>query len=104
MDVGHSTLIAFDHVWDRFNDRLEGRDDDEYFWEPVAGCWSLRRQTDGSWALDGDDGASVGADPPLTTIAWRVNHLAPGTFAHRLFGTPPGLTAPWPTRTRWRRT
>lgn len=21
--------------------------DEEYFWEPVPGCWSIRRRTDG---------------------------------------------------------
>ena len=24
--------------------RLDGLTDEEYFWEPVAGCWSVRRR------------------------------------------------------------
>ena len=92
MDVGRSMLTAFDDVWERFTGRLVGLDD-EFFWEPVAGGWTLRQAPDGSWALDGDDPTTRAAvrpgDEPVTTIAWRVNHLAPGSFAHRLFGPPP---------------
>jgi hypothetical protein len=28
--------------------RLDGLTDDEYFWEPVAGSWSVRRADDGT--------------------------------------------------------
>lgn len=33
--------------------RLEGLGDEEYLWEPVEGCWSLRRDQNGVYALDG---------------------------------------------------
>lgn len=29
---------------------LEGLNDEEYFWEPVAGCWSVRRSVHGRWS------------------------------------------------------
>jgi hypothetical protein len=61
--------------------------DAEYLWEPVPGCWSIRRRADGP-----GPGASllVGAGewgrdsappphpwpPPFTTIAWRLGHLS----------------------------
>lgn len=36
----------------RIRPRLTGMTDDEYFWEPVAGCWSLRPDTEGVFRAD----------------------------------------------------
>jgi hypothetical protein len=56
--------------------------DEEYFWEPVANCWSLRRRGQakssapvgkGEWLLDGERPAPEIA--PFTTIAWRMCHI-----------------------------
>ncbi|WP_330461421.1 DinB family protein [Streptomyces sp. NBC_00820] len=66
--------------------RVEGLTDAEYFWEPVPGCWSVRRREDGpgpratllagsgAW---GRDGAAYPHPwpPPVTTLAWRLSHL-----------------------------
>ena len=85
-----SLVTAFDYVWQRLTGRLGGLTDEEYFWEPVAGCWSLRRDEHGRWRLDGGGGGGPAPDPvPVTTIAWRLGHLgglALGGFADRLFG------------------
>jgi len=91
MDATAASMItAFDYVWDRLAGRLAGLTDDEYFWEPVAGCWSLRRGDDGRWRLDGEGGGGPAPDPvPVTTIAWRLGHLggmAVGGFASSRFG------------------
>ena len=58
--------------------------DDEYFWEPVSPCWGIRRRADsdaptkfgrGDWIIE-----MWGHEPPrVTTIGWRVVHLAVGT-------------------------
>lgn len=62
--------------------RLEGLTDDEYFWEPVAGCWSVRPREkaasphpmgSGPRVLDNSD--EEPATAPFTTIAWRLTHL-----------------------------
>ena len=54
--------------------RLDGLTDDEYFWEPVPGCWSVRPAGDGSFSIDW---AWPAPDPPpFTTIAWRLAHIA----------------------------
>jgi hypothetical protein len=56
--------------------------DDEYFWEPVAGCWSLRRRGEakgvgkGEWVLEGQHPEPD--PPPFTTIAWRICHVTSG--------------------------
>lgn len=61
--------------------RLEGLTDEEYFWEPTGGCWSLRRRHDGGWQMDG---AGPGrSDEPLTTLAWRMTHLSVEIFESR---------------------
>ena len=91
MDATAGSLIAtFDYVWARLTARLTGLTDDEYFWEPVAGCWSLRQSDDGRWLLDGGGGGGPAPDPaPVTTIAWRLGHvagLAVGGFTSRRFG------------------
>ncbi|MCX5192764.1 DinB family protein [Streptomyces sp. NBC_00249] len=60
--------------------------DEEYLWEPVPGCWSVRRRTDGPGsratflAGAGDWGRDAAAyphpwPPPFTTLAWRLSHL-----------------------------
>jgi hypothetical protein len=90
-DVGNSLTKAFDYAWDRFLGRLEGLGDAEHFWEPVPGCWSVRRGADGRWAMDGGPAPEPA---PVTTIAWRIGHIgmALAGFADRLFGA--GTLAP----------
>ncbi|MBD7917248.1 DinB family protein [Cellulomonas sp. Sa3CUA2] len=71
--------------------RVQGLTDDEYLWEPVAGCWSVRPRADGTWQADGLDVAEPDP-PPVTTIAWRLAHIAVdvlGTRAQALFGDLP---------------
>lgn len=88
--VGGSLITAFDYVWGRLTGRLAGLTDDEYLWEPVPGCWSLRPDASGRWKLDGGGGGGPAPDPaPVTTIAWRLGHLgglALGGFASQRFG------------------
>jgi hypothetical protein len=77
--------------------RLEGLTNEEYFWEPVPGMWSVRpRSTSlapvplGGGEYTYDWGWSP--DPaPATTIAWRLSHLIVGVFGRRAaahFGAP----------------
>src|SRR5580765_7087506 len=68
--------------------RLEGLTDEEYLWEPVPDCWSVRPRGQtrsaspagtGEWVLDSFDyHARPRQEPsptPFTTIAWRLGHL-----------------------------
>ncbi len=87
--TGTSMITALDHVTDRLLARLEGLADDEYLWEPVEGCWSLRQDPDGKWRIEGTVGNTASPIPaPFTTIAWRIGHIgiALGGFADRRFG------------------
>lgn len=86
--------------WDNHvRPRLDGLTDDEYLWEPVAGCWSVRRRGQestpmaaggGDWVIDWQYPEPVPA--PVTTIAWRLGHVTVGVFGMRTaahFGGPP---------------
>jgi hypothetical protein len=68
--------------WDaHLRPRLEGLTDAEYFWEPVDGCWSLRRGEHGRYLME-----RRWPEPepqPVTTIAWRMMHVAVDCFASR---------------------
>lgn len=68
--------------WDvHLRPRLEGLTDEEYFWEPVEGCWSLRRGENGVYTLDGQ--WPEPSPPPVTTIAWRLVHIGATCLANR---------------------
>jgi len=95
-------LQQFDFACNRLTDRMRGpamdsgdgtsvevspMTDDEYLWEPVPGCWSVRRRSDGPGpgatllAGGGEWGRDAAPTPhpwpaPLTTIAWRLSHLS----------------------------
>lgn len=66
--------------------RLEGLDDEEYFWEPVPGCWTVV-EGPGGWAMQ--QAWPEPDPPPVTTIAWRLAHIGAaniGTRANAYFG------------------
>jgi hypothetical protein len=70
-----SELMALSEAaWERLRNRLEGLTDEEYFWEPVPGCWTIRQLTDGSYVWDFE--WPEPDPPPVTTIAWRLTHVA----------------------------
>ena len=95
-------LAEFDFARLRLSDRLAGPDgdsgagrripipamtDEEYLWEPVLRCWSVRPRAHGpgpgatvllgtgDWGLDAAFPAPP-SPPPFTTIAWRLGHLS----------------------------
>ncbi|MGW1062887.1 DinB family protein [Micromonospora rubida] len=71
--------------------RLEGLTDEEYFWEPVRGCWSIRprgtsaatvSEGSGEWTMDY---VFPGPEPaPVTTIAWRLAHIIVSCLGYRV--------------------
>ncbi len=90
MGLADSTIGLLDFVWPRIRGRLEGITDEEYLWEPVPGCWSVRLTGGGTW--DADNASPPPEPPPVTTIAWRTWHIGSqcvGGFAELLFGQHP---------------
>jgi hypothetical protein len=76
-------VAQLEFYWDaNLRPRLDGLTDDEYFWEPVAGCWNVRRHDDGPWVQDNESPPPEPA--PITTIAWRMTHIAVGCLTHSI--------------------
>ncbi|GIE33352.1 hypothetical protein Ait01nite_063970 [Actinoplanes italicus] len=78
---------------------LDGLTDDEYFWEPAPGAWSVRpRGTSAAPMAAGAGDFTIDweypepSPPPVTTIAWRLGHIIVGVLGARVashFGGPP---------------
>jgi hypothetical protein len=62
------------HWANQLRPRLDGLTDDEYFWEPVDACWSIRPRRGGSFSCDWTP--TEPSPPPVTTIAWRLAHIS----------------------------
>jgi hypothetical protein len=71
---------------------LEGLTDDEFFWEPVEGCWTVRPGAGGRFEADWQ--SPPPKPEPVTTIAWRIVHLGAGCFANRASAFFGGASAP----------
>jgi hypothetical protein len=71
-------VAAIARLWDatahRLAARCEGLGDGEFFWRPVDDCWTVRRGADGAWTYDYEWPAPQPA--PVTTIGWRLVHIA----------------------------
>ncbi|MFQ6397609.1 DinB family protein [Nocardia sp. KC 131] len=75
MDTSGSTVLRwqFDLVWSLFEFHLDRLEDDDYLWEPVGLCWTLRRDERGVWVPDWADSEP---DPiPVPTIGWISWHI-----------------------------
>lgn len=66
----------------RLEQRLGGLTDDEFFWEPVPGCWTVKPDParGGGWTYDYEWPPPSPA--PLTTIAWRLVHIAANNWIY----------------------
>ncbi len=80
-------LEGLDNAWNPLLERLAGISDEEYLWEPVANCWTIRADGEGNMTADWADPDPVPA--PVTTIAWRCWHIAVDcldSYSSRRFG------------------
>ena len=84
-DARADIIELSDYVYQRTRGRLAGLTDDEYFWEPVPGCCTVRRTDSGDYRADDADPPGT---PPFTTIAWRLWHLIENYGANRLGQVP----------------
>ena len=82
------------HWREHLRPRLDGLTDEEYFWEPVPGCWNVRPRPASGSARSGPGAGAFTADfvfpepspPPVTTIAWRLAHIIVGVLGMRVAG------------------
>jgi hypothetical protein len=70
------------HWQQRLRPRLDGLSDEEFFWQPVPGCWTISRRGEsqapisyGSGEFTWDYGPKSDDSEPMTTIAWRLGHV-----------------------------
>ena len=76
-----TALALFDEARPIIVHNLDGLSDEEYLWELVPGCWSVRPRAEirspgcwgrGEWVVEvSPDGSQ---EPAMTTIAWRLMH------------------------------
>jgi len=99
IDWGAEVVDQLESHWrDQLRPRMEGLTDDEYFWQPVADCWTISPRGESSAPISFGAGAftmDYGEPPyerePVTTIAWRLAHMIVG-FAStngKRFARPP---------------
>jgi DinB family protein len=84
------------HWTNQLRPRLDGLTDDEYFWQPVANCWTVHRNGSIDFTYPAPEPA------PFTTIAWRLAHVIVGVLAmrnHSHFDGPPADYQSWPYAT-----
>jgi hypothetical protein len=112
MDIDWNAEVVDQLEWHwqhQLRPRLDGLTDDEYFWQPVPGCWTIRRSGENSAPVSVDSGQftmDYGSQPtepepePVTTIAWRLAHLIDvfGSPDAPHFAVPP--TDPRPSATQ----
>ena len=91
IDWNGQLLDQLDWHWQHhLRPRLSGLTDDEYFWEPVEGCWNVQPRgvstapiQAGSGAFTIDFALPEPDPPPVTTIAWRLGHVIVGVLGTR---------------------
>jgi hypothetical protein len=101
MDVDWNAELVDQLEWHwqhQLRPRLNGLTDDEYFWEPVTGCWTISRRGQSRAPLSLGSGeftmdyATLPHDrEPITTIAWRLAHviIVFASMTASYFGGPP---------------
>ncbi len=85
MDIDWNAEVVDQLEWHwqhQLRPRLDGLTDDEYFWQPVPGCWTISRRGEdsapvsvGAGQFTMDHGKPATEPEPVTTIAWRLAHL-----------------------------
>lgn len=91
IDWTHELADQLDWHWQhQLRPGLDGLTDAEYLWEPAPGSWSVRPRAEATTAMAVGDGDVVvdfehpaPEPPPITTIAWRIAHVAIAVLGER---------------------
>ena len=94
--VGAAVDLLAREMSETFHDMrspLAGLTEAEFFWEPVPGAWTVFRREDGRWDYPYEE---PDPDPaPVTTIAWRLAHVAMCKVMYHEYAFGPGRLT-WP--------
>ena len=97
VEVSDVILDSMDRMFAQLVDRLDGLTNSEDLWEPAAETWSVRAGQGDVPLVDGAGERDV--DPaPVTTIAWRLWHIAVDCFddyTRRFSGDTADASAVW---------
>jgi hypothetical protein len=80
--------LQLDEAYRMLRDRVEGLNDEEFYWEPVPGSWTVRRLEGGRWAADYEEPDPIPA--PFSTIGWRLVHVAECKLMYHEYAFGPG--------------
>lgn len=69
-------LAEMDEVYQTLRLRLDGLTDEEFFWEPVPGCWTVHLGEDGRWWVDYVDPALSRRPSRPSAGGWCSSRLA----------------------------
>lgn len=91
IDWTHQLVDQLEWHWSgHIRPHLDDLTDDEYRWEPTAGMWNVRSRAESVAPMQVGRGDTIiefavpEPEPaPLTTIAWRMGHVAIGVFGER---------------------
>jgi len=91
MDWNSELVDQLEWHWEnQLRPRLDSLTDDEYFWEPVPGCWNISRRGHSSAPISvgaGEYTMDYALPPydkePVTTIGWRLAHIIVAVFGAR---------------------
>lgn len=93
VDWNHELLDQLDWHWANIaRPRLDSLTQDEYLWEPVPDCWSIRASDadasaplwgTGPYRMEQAEGNPTPA--PVTTIAWRLGHMIVEVLGERVY-------------------
>ncbi|CAN5607202.1 DinB family protein [soil metagenome] len=92
--MDHAFLtFTIGEAWATLRQQLAGISDQEFFWEPTPNCWQIRQADSGLWTYDYQMPPPQPA--PMTTIGWRIVHLAACKIIYYDYAFGPGkLTFP----------
>jgi uncharacterized damage-inducible protein DinB len=95
MSTTRRTLLAhqLEDAYRTIRQRVDALSDEEFWWEPAAECWTIRQRPDGRWAAELAEPDPVPA--PLTTIGWRLVHVAECKVMYHEYAFGPGQLT-WP--------
>jgi hypothetical protein len=80
-------------AFDMLRERLDGLTDAEFAWEPAPGAWTVHTNQRGMWIADYEEPDPIPA--PITTIGWRVVHVADCKLMYHEYAFGPGRQQ-WP--------
>src|SRR3712207_947298 len=89
------TFLTFimNESWAYLHRLLSGLSDHEFFWEPAPNCWRIYQAANGRWTYDYQ--LPHPQPSPLTTIGWRLIHIASCKIMYYEYAFGPGrLTFP----------